>query len=215
VIALTPAAPKVTAMAFPYATASNQVQFTFDQDMLSSSFAASDLVLTNVDGGPVPTVQSVTYTSATKTATFFIPSTGFHDDNYTATLPSGSISSSYGTPTSAAYSFNFFSLIGDANHDRRVNALDFNALANNYGKAGNFSQGDFDYSGTVGSNDFAILAARYGTYLAPPAGMMAMPSNRSVLQSSLTAESPSLFGDTTIATTNSLLEDAALAQNIA
>jgi hypothetical protein len=170
-------------MAFPYATVANQVQFTFDQTMLSTSFSASDLVLTNVDGGPVPTVQSVTYNSSTKIATFFVPSTGFHDDNYTATLPLGSVSSSYGTPTSAAYSFSFFSLLGDANQDRHVNALDFNALANNYGKAGTFAQGDFNYSGTIDSSDFAILAGRYGTYLTPATGMMAMPAHGTVAAS--------------------------------
>ncbi len=61
-----------------------------------------------------------------------------------------------------AYSFSFFSLPGDANHDRTVNLLDLNALATNYGKSGMaFSQGDFDYSGAVGMSDFNVLASNF------------------------------------------------------
>jgi hypothetical protein len=203
VIALTSAAPKVVSTSFPYATAANQIQFTFDQDMLSSSFAAGDLVLTNVNGGAVPAVQSVQYNSATKTATFFVPSGGFADDNYTATLAAGSVSSSYGTPTSVAYSFNFFSLIGDANHDRTVNVLDFNVLATNYGKAGNFTQGDFDYSGTISSSDFAILASQYGKTVAAPSGSM--------VAQALSANWPqSLFANTSIPQNLLLADDSSV-----
>src|SRR5205814_4834678 len=55
VIDLSPApAPQVIAMAYPYQTAGDQVQFTFDQDMLASSIAPTDLVLSSLDGGQVP-----------------------------------------------------------------------------------------------------------------------------------------------------------------
>jgi hypothetical protein len=67
------------------------------------------------------------------------------------------------------YTFN-----GDANLDGTVNALDFNALANGYGKTPGsevWSQGDFNYDGAVNSSDFAALAANYG---------QVMPSNGDV-----------------------------------
>ncbi len=51
---------------------------------------------------------------------------------------------------------------GDANLDRRVNALDFNALATNYGSAGGWAQGDFNGDGVVNSLDFNLLAGNFG-----------------------------------------------------
>ncbi len=67
-----------------------------------------------------------------------------------------------------------YTYYGDANLDGTVNALDFNALANNYSKAGVWSSGDFNYSGTVDSSDFAMLAANYGQSLpsSAPAAML-------------------------------------------
>ncbi len=157
-------------MAFPYTTAPNKVQFTFDQNMLSSSISASDLVLKNVNGGAVPAVQSVQWDSSTKMATFSL-STPIVNDNYTASLAAGSVSSAAIIAMPLAYSFSFFSLPGDANHDRTVNLLDLNALATNYGKSGmGFTQGDFDYSGAVGMSDFNVLASNFGKNLAAPAG---------------------------------------------
>ena len=49
VIDLKPAtAPQATAMAYAYNTSPNQIQFTFDQSMLTSSILASSLGLTNL-----------------------------------------------------------------------------------------------------------------------------------------------------------------------
>jgi hypothetical protein len=58
-----------------------------------------------------------------------------------------------------------YTLVGDGNLDGTVNALDFNALASDYGTSpttNTWTKGDYDYSGSVDSNDFAILAANYG-----------------------------------------------------
>lgn len=52
---------------------------------------------------------------------------------------------------------------GDANLDGRVNTVDFNVLAGNFGQSGmDWFTGDFDNDGTVDSDDFAILAGSYG-----------------------------------------------------
>jgi hypothetical protein len=58
-----------------------------------------------------------------------------------------------------------YTVMGDANLDGTVNALDFNALATNFGISGSdWAEGNFDYNadGMVDSNDFALLAANYG-----------------------------------------------------
>jgi hypothetical protein len=67
-----------------------------------------------------------------------------------------------------------YTYYGDANLDGTVNALDFNALANNFGKSGVWSSGDFNYDGAIDSNDFAALAANYGRSLpsSAPAAML-------------------------------------------
>ncbi len=101
--------PQVVTMAFPYNTAPNQVQFTFDQSMLSSSITTGDLVLTNVDGGAVPTVQSAQWDGPSKTATFVLTPGQIPNANYTAALAAGSVSSASNVPTNAAYGFPFFS----------------------------------------------------------------------------------------------------------
>ena len=51
---------------------------------------------------------------------------------------------------------------GDANMDGKVNALDFNALATNYGTgSGVWTQGDFTYDGSVSSGDFVLLSQNF------------------------------------------------------
>jgi hypothetical protein len=131
------------------------------------------------------------------------------DGYYIATIPAASVFTASGVPMQASYSFVFFVLKGDANHDGTVNALDFNALANNYGKpAIGYTKADFDYSGIVDSNDFAVLASQYGKILAVPGGAD-VPQSLPTSASSLVAQSPNLFGNNPIST-GSLLEDASL-----
>ena len=45
---------------------------------------------------------------------------------------------------------------------------DFNVLAANFGQSPrDFTQGDFNYDGTVNLDDFNILASRFGTVVGP------------------------------------------------
>ena len=172
VVDLTPAAPQVVTGTYPWQTAGNKIQFTFDQAMDPSTFQIGDLTLINQDGGAVPVIQSVSYDAPTKTATFLLAGTP-HDDNYQATLGSGSVSSSAGVATTAASSFNFFALAGDANHDRTVDNADFTILFNHFTQPGTFADGDFDYSGTVDNGDFTMLFNNFTKTLAPPANQVA------------------------------------------
>ena len=170
VIDLSPAAaPQAIAMAYPYNVANNQVQFTFDQDMLASSMAPTDLVVNKLDGGTAPAVQSVAWNASTRTATFTFAS-ALPDGNYSADLPPGSVSAQNGAPTTADFSFNYFSLSGDADHNGSVDTHDFTVLATNFNLSGmNFSQGDFNYDGTVNALDFNVIASNFGKVLAAPA----------------------------------------------
>lgn len=112
------------------------------------------------------------YDSTTNTATFTFPKyvKALPDSNYRAIFYAERVIDSTGTQMEADSTFNFTVYNGDANGDGTINALDFNALASNYGKASRvYSQGDFDLNGTVNSVDFTVLAARYGTTFAPAA----------------------------------------------
>jgi autotransporter-associated beta strand protein len=61
---------------------------------------------------------------------------------------------------------------GDSNLDGTVNALDFNALASNFGSAsGRFwINGDINYDGAVNSLDFDALATNFNRSLPSPLG---------------------------------------------
>jgi hypothetical protein len=64
---------------------------------------------------------------------------------------------------------------GDANLDGKVNALDFNAVATNFGSATGriWFQGDFNYDGKANTLDFNALANNFNLALAsPPLGTL-------------------------------------------
>lgn len=81
-----------------------------------------------------------------------------------------------GNHPSADGTLNFFFYQADANFDRTVNALDFNALATNFGGANKtYSQGNYNYDANVDTLDFGILAMKFNSTLpnpAPPLGSL-------------------------------------------
>jgi hypothetical protein len=52
-------------------------------------------------------------------------------------------------------------LLGDANGDNIVNALDFNSLATNFGTGQYWQDGDFTYDGVINTADFNALAQNF------------------------------------------------------
>jgi len=62
-----------------------------------------------------------------------------------------------------------YTLLGDANLDTVVNALDFNALASNFGAGSSavWTQGDFNYDGTVDPSDFVLLSQNFNSTALP------------------------------------------------
>jgi hypothetical protein len=65
---------------------------------------------------------------------------------------------------------------GDANLDGKVNALDFNAVATNFGVGSSelWNQGDFNYDGVVNTADFTAMAANFNqpVFAAPELGSL-------------------------------------------
>jgi hypothetical protein len=97
----------------------------------------------------------------------------------------GSPTSFMGQPADSTSILLRYTFDGDANLDGTVNALDFNALASNYGSGQYWFQGDFNDDGVVGSGDFALLAANYG---------QTMPTSGDVVATGVVVPEPALGG---------------------
>jgi hypothetical protein len=100
------------------------------------------------------------------------------------TLPAAAVTDPAGNPNTAAASFDFFTLAGDANRDRVVNFTDLLTVARNYNKTpATWADGDFNYDGLVNFTDLLIVARAYNQSLPtppPPAAAPAMASSESV-----------------------------------
>jgi len=85
------------------------------------------------------------------------------DARLRATISAAGVISSTGNALDEDHVLDFFFLGGDANHDARVNLIDFNRLIGNFGQSPrDFTQGDFNYDGIVNLLDFDLLTARFG-----------------------------------------------------
>ena len=152
---------------------SSTIQFSED---VSATLSLTDIAVENLTTSSTFNPTLLSYNSSTQVATFSFPAGAIPDGSYRATLIASGITDlagnaldgdGDGTP-GGDWTLDFFFLQGDANHDRKVNVLDFGILATNFGTTGKiFSQGDFNYDGKVNVLDFGILASRFGTILAP------------------------------------------------
>jgi hypothetical protein len=165
------APPALQSVAFNFDTPPVQtLPFTFSEDV-TASIDVGDLTLTNSTQNFTVTTDklAVSLDGANRRAIWSFPGyfNGFlPDGNYTATIAAASVSDLAGNPLAAPITFNFFFLDADANHDKVVDTLDFNALAANFGGSGKtFSQGDFNYDGIVDTLDFNALAGNFGKSL--------------------------------------------------
>jgi hypothetical protein len=95
------------------------------------------------------------------------------DGNYRVTVSGAGVSDAAGNPLDGDndgvalgnFTYDFFVLTGDANHDKTVDTADFNALAAHFAQAGNYANGDFNYDGLVDTTDFNLLAGHFGNTL--------------------------------------------------
>lgn len=160
--------PQVIASSYPVATRPDAVTFTFNVDLLTSSLQPGDLTLTRDGSGPVPTVQSVSWDAATKTATFNLTPGQPANANYHAMLAANSVSNYSNNANASSATLDYYFLAGDGDRSRTVDIQDFNLLAINFGKSGQtFTQGNYDYStdGQVTILDFNILAVNFGGHV--------------------------------------------------
>jgi hypothetical protein len=145
----------------------HQVRVQFAEGVAAPGLGREDLSLRNVTtGATVEVSQSdFAYDPATRTAMWtFRPR--LPDGNYAATLGGDAIAAAQ----PAQFTFEFFLLTGDLNHDRSVNGGDFALLARNFGKSAmTYDQGDLNGDGNVNGADFSLLAANFGRTLPPPA----------------------------------------------
>jgi hypothetical protein len=135
----------------------------------------SDLFLLNNDTHTLVPLGPAAESYSGNTATWTFP--GFAnqvlpDANYQVLLFANSVTDVAGNQLSGDYITTFFVLAGDANHDRAVDTLDFNALAANFGGSNkDYSQADFNYDGVVDTLDFNTLAANFGHAVPASAGV--------------------------------------------
>ncbi|MFT3784957.1 MAG: Ig-like domain-containing protein [Tepidisphaeraceae bacterium] len=164
-------APTVSVpMAFAYDVPSQRITFTFSEDV-AGTFDASDLLISHpIDFGVVPNANKlVSMVGNAVTMTFPGYTNGvLPDGDYSAAFFGNAVTDLAGNALMTPPALPFFTLAGDANHDRKVNFDDLLLLASNYGKSGQtFSQGNFDYdpAGTVNFDDLLLLASNYGKTL--------------------------------------------------
>ncbi len=157
--------------AFLLNAAKPSVKISFNGDVSAITLSAGDLLLENLTSGqPIDcsVVATVAYDPATRSATWSFAGL-LADGNYRATLPAASVSDAGGNSLASDYSFEFFALAGDANHDRTVDISDLGILATNWqGSAKTFAQGDFNYDGIVDISDLGILATSWQKALPAP-----------------------------------------------
>jgi uncharacterized delta-60 repeat protein len=171
--------PQVTAGNFAWDQAPPAVALAFSESV-GTSVEPGDFVLSNLTSGQtIPTGTLAVSSPAPGQALLSFPGQpqgALPDGNYRLRLRAGSIADLAGTPLVEDFVLDFFALAADANHDRVVDTLDFNALAGNFGQSGRtFSMGDFNYDGIVDTLDFNTLAAQFGKSLAPAAAPSVAP----------------------------------------
>jgi hypothetical protein len=165
-ISLADTPPKVLASLQVWQTLPHELHFDFSRDV-SASLALADIVVQNTTTSSPVTPDSFNFDTGTNRATlgFINP---LPDGNYTATITAAGVTDALGTALAANHVFNFHFLVGDANHDAKVDSDDFNILATNFGLSNRiFSHGDFNYDTLVTSDDFNLLATKFGAIPGP------------------------------------------------
>ncbi len=164
-------APTLTAPAAFNFLISQNLTFQFSENV-GQTLSVADLALLNLTNSTSVPSASIALNFVPNTATFTFP--GFAngilpDADYRARMTGDDLTDVAGNQF-VGVQFDFFFLNGDANRDRRVNLVDFNIVAANFGGTNkNFGQGDFNYDRLVNLADFNVLASRFGAVLAPAA----------------------------------------------
>jgi uncharacterized delta-60 repeat protein len=155
---------------FDLADPSLQIVFAFD---VASSLAPGDIFLTNLStGASYPlSAQTMVYDSPSRTATIKLSAfkTAAGDGEWRMWINNTALTDPNNNVLAADMIGDFFILSGDANRDRKIDAIDLGILSTNWqGSGKTFSQGDFNYDGVVDIRDLYILASKWQETLPPP-----------------------------------------------
>lgn len=168
---LTPSLLTVGSPTFDYQHLPLKLSFTFSANV-ASSLSPTSLQVTDLNTGAAVVPSRMTYDMGTNTATFEFAA-ALPDGHYRAVLPAAAVSDTSGRHPAADFSYAFFTLSGDVNHDGQVSFADLLVLAQNYGKSNEgYGNGDLNYDGTVNFPDLLILAQNYGRSLPPTPGIL-------------------------------------------
>jgi hypothetical protein len=189
--------PHIDAATFNYLTGPQSIVMSVNENV-SSTLTGPDVMIQNLaTTATVPSSIAFDGNTNIATATFpGQPDNSLPDGNYHMTIAAANVVDSAGNHLDGNgdgtggdnYTFDFFFLNADANRDRVVNALDFNALASNFGGLGRtFAQGNFNYDGQVNTLDFNVLAAHFNNTLPPIGGSPTVAA--SVLKSLFSTQS--------------------------
>jgi hypothetical protein len=170
-------APTAGSPGYNYLTSPHSAGLVFSENV-GWSVVNGDFVVDNLTNPGVVT-HSATYNGGTNSIGMTFPGNAvLPDARYRLTVlgAGGGIQDVAGNSMASNFTFDFFFLMGDANHDASVNLLDFNIVAANFGQSPrDFGQGDFTYNFSVTLADFDILAARFGAVLAGPDALALQP----------------------------------------
>lgn len=168
--------PTAMSSVFLYQHPPQSFQIGFTKS-IGASLGPDDLVVTNLDTDEVmdPLEFGITYDATTNVATVtYNGGDALPDANYAATLKAGGLHDEANIPLDGNGDgvggddlvFYFFNLKGDVNRDTVVNALDFNALATDFGATkATWQQGDLTGDEHVDSRDFDVLASNFNQSL--------------------------------------------------
>lgn len=155
-----------------------RLAFTFDQDV-ANSISTDDLEVRNDTTGQIipTTALHLEYTASTRSAVWTLAA--LPDGNYTARLKSAQITNPAGYMLDGNgdgfggddFTYAFFQLRGDANHDRKVDQADKKILLSNVNRVTTNStpeQGDLNNDGRVDFTDYQILELSFRHSLPTP-----------------------------------------------
>jgi hypothetical protein len=144
---------------------------------VSSALTSDSIALRNTttDQTISPGDIALVYNMPTNTATLTFPNFTYGalpDGDYRLSLTASAVTDLFGNGLPGDFTYDFFVLAGDADHDRDVDVNDLGILASNWQQSSRtFGQGDFDYTGTVDVSDLGIFASRWQQQLAAPSAL--------------------------------------------